>query len=215
MNELLNRKPDVFWQSMDAFSRKLNEAPKEEWLKEHNGFKYIPISIIETELSLIFSGGYDITIIDTKIKGNDTMLTARISVFHPVLYEWKTYDGIATAFEDTIAYSEAIKTAAKRIGKRFGSDLNRTDKGDFPEDKGDFSDIKEKVIIELPEDIVLAIGECTTKEQVETLYDSMSDYHKITKFISLILKKKAAIQKAAKPTVNDTKRSKGNSRKDN
>jgi hypothetical protein len=79
---------------------------------------------------------------------------ARIKVFHPVINQWLNYDGVGSAviqqdagtkvidfqlfkkpnaLQLTLpkAYAEAIKNAAKKIGKRYGADLNRKIEDDY------------------------------------------------------------------------------------
>lgn len=137
-----------FIRELENFTKTLNVAPKPEKIKKHQGYLYIPISSVEKDLQRYFFG-----LIQFEIKSytqifNEFVVHARIKTFHPVLKQWLNYDGIGagmfqqdagTPIQDFMtfkkgnagkltvpnAYAEALKNAAKKIGKRFGSDLNR------------------------------------------------------------------------------------------
>lgn len=137
-----------FRKSLENFTKNLNRAPDANKVKEHDGYKYIPISTIEKDLARYFFGLVQYKIISYQQILNEFVVHARIEVWHPVIQQWISYDGIgcgmfqqkaSTPISDFYiykhktagkltcpnAYAEAIKNAAKKIGKKFGSDINR------------------------------------------------------------------------------------------
>lgn len=137
-----------FRKKMESFTRTLNRAPDPAKIQVHEGAKYIPISTVEKDLDKVYFGLVQYEILNFWHVLNEVVVHARIKVFHPVINQWMHYDGIGagllqqdakTKVSDFIyhkkgnamklaapnAYAEAIKNGAKKIGKRFGSDLNR------------------------------------------------------------------------------------------
>lgn len=138
-----------FIKELESFTTSLNKTPNPVKVQKHQGYDYIPISVIEKDLDKVFFGLVQYEVIDYRQVFNEVACHARIKVFHPIVKQWLHYDGIGSAVlqqnKDTKvsefhlhkkpnagqltfpkAYAEAIKNAAKKIGKRFGSDLNRT-----------------------------------------------------------------------------------------
>lgn len=137
-----------FIKELESFTKSLNLTPNPVKVQQHQGYDYIPISTIEKDLDKVYFGLVQYEVIDYKQIFNEVACHARIKVFHPILRQWLHYDGLgaaviqqdantkvadfmlhkkANAGQLTFpkAYAEAIKNAAKKIGKRFGSDLNR------------------------------------------------------------------------------------------
>lgn len=135
----------------DALNARLNQKPKEGWVKTHpfiRGYKYLPIERIEYLLRSIFRN-YRIEVTNQGTAFNGVWVTVRIHYIHPITGEWSWHDGIGAAQLQTAkgtspadlaninngalamafpaARTEAIKNAAKAFGKLFGSDLNRAD----------------------------------------------------------------------------------------
>jgi hypothetical protein len=138
----------IFRESLENFTSLLNRAPKKDKIQKHQGYEYLPISVVEKELDRMFFGLVQYECISYTQIFNEIACHARIKVFHPVVNQWMTYDGLGSAViqQDANtkvidfhqfkkpnalqlnlpkAYAEAIKNAAKKIGKRFGSDINR------------------------------------------------------------------------------------------
>jgi hypothetical protein len=130
------------------FTKLLNSKPQSEKIQKHQGYDYLPISHIEKELDKIYFGLVQYEVISYQQIFNEISCHARIKVFHPVINQWMQYDGLGSAViqqdKDTSvadfhlykkgnalqlslpkSYAEAIKNASKKIGKRFGADLNR------------------------------------------------------------------------------------------
>ena len=139
---------DEVRERLENFTKRLNQAPPKEKIKSHQGYEYLPISMVEKELDKMFFGLVQYECISYSQIFNEIACHARLKVFHPVSLQWMIYDGLgsaviqqdsgtkvtdfmhfkkANALQLTLpkAYAEAIKNAAKKIGKRFGSDINR------------------------------------------------------------------------------------------
>lgn len=144
----------VFREKMQNFTKILNAAPKKEKIKQHQGYEYLPISTVEKELDKMFFGLVQYECVSYSQIFNEIACHARIKVFHPVINQWMVYDGLgsaviqqdsgtkvydfnqfkkANALQLTLpkAYAEAIKNAAKKIGKRFGADINRKHEDEY------------------------------------------------------------------------------------
>lgn len=139
----------------DYLNKILNNPPKKEWVKEHpfaKGVKYIQIDKIEYLLRTIFQRTRT-EVIDFKVIANAISVHVRLHYVDPVTNEWDFQDGLgavaiqvekgaaATDFSmvrsDAImknlpaAESYAVKDAAEKLGKLFGSDINRKDEITF------------------------------------------------------------------------------------
>ena len=135
-----------FRRKMERFTSRMNEEAVE--VAKHQGYEYVPISFVEKDLFKQFFGLVQYEVISYQHIFNEVACHARIKVFHPVINQWLTYDGVGSAviqqdsgtkvidfqhfkkpnaLQLTLpkAYAEAIKNAAKKIGKRYGADLNR------------------------------------------------------------------------------------------
>lgn len=139
-----------FRRRMEAFTKRMNTAPEAGKILKHpkENYHYIPISAIEKDLFKQFFGLVQYEVVSYQQIFNEVVCHARIKVFHPVISQWLSYDGMGSAiiqqdsgtkvadfmnFKKSNAmqltaprsYAEAIKNAAKKIGKRYGADLNR------------------------------------------------------------------------------------------
>lgn len=135
---------------LEDFNKRMNAAPEKDSLQPTPDGKaqYLPVDYIENQLREDFAGMYQITIQSERRELNEYIVVARISVYHPIAAQWMQYDGLGVTqimqdsgatlaqFNDTKkknalemnapkAYSEAIKNAAKKLGKRYGGGLNR------------------------------------------------------------------------------------------
>lgn len=147
-----------FRRKMQAFTKMVNTPPDKDKIKSRTEggqtYKYLPVSTVEKDLNKMYFGLVQFEILDYKQIFNEMVVTARIKVFHPVIYQWLHFDGIgagliqhdsgkpieefykykkitALKLASPIAYAEAIKNASKKIGKRFGADLNRGENEDY------------------------------------------------------------------------------------
>lgn len=200
MNEQLIRDSKQFFNNMEAFTRILNEEPNKDSVKQHDGFDYLPIGYIEPDLRQVFYGMVKYAISNSRTIGNYTEVTAIISVFHPVALEWWDYSGIGMDADPTIAYAEAKKSAAKQIGARYGSNLNRKEWGDYKpsEPSKDGEAIKTKEHDEIPAAIKRAISAAKSVASLHSLADNNPELAKNANFNKLLLTKKAQLLKAKK-----------------
>jgi len=142
--------------SLQKFTASINRKPQFVLEEKVDGkvLLHVPISYIEQSLRRLYFGQYTIEVIDYKLIVNELCVHARVRVKHPVTGEWLAYDGlgsvpvqqysgskvqdfmstkIANAIHKNLpaAYAFAVKNAVKKIGKVFGSDLNRKYEDDY------------------------------------------------------------------------------------
>lgn len=133
----------------DAFMVLLNQDPPQSWVKKNpyaGNSLYIPIEKVEWMLRRLFKNPR-FEIRQQGVMFNSCYTTVRIHYFDPVLNDWTFQDGTGASQIQTTkgsspaemqnigqgavekalpdSYSQAIKNAAKKIGRIFGSDLNR------------------------------------------------------------------------------------------
>ncbi len=155
---------------LKAFNEKLDEEPaKEHTEKSEDGdYHHIPIAFLEKDLKDVFDGAVQIIIKQQQQMFGAVTMFIDLQVFHPVYYEWLTFSGTAAVVIESekpgeykgaskvlimddiktaiaLCYSEAIKNAAKKIGRRFGSDLNRVNK---PGNKSNYDEQPEKYVFD-------------------------------------------------------------------
>lgn len=144
----------------------LNNEPKQDWVKEHpfaKGVKYIPIERVENLLREIY-GVFEVKVNDYKVIANSVTVHITLTVTDPISGNKINQDGLgampiqldansnptdftkiksnAIMLALPSAESYALKDAAEKLGRLFGSDLNRKEtvifKNIYPElfDKG-------------------------------------------------------------------------------
>lgn len=193
---------EAFRKNMQNFTTLVNKAPKKEKIQTHQGYQYLPISVVEKELDKMYFGLVQYECVTYSQIFNEIACHARIKVFHPVMLQWLTYDGLGSAviqqdantkvydfnqfkkpnaLQLTLpkAYAEAIKNAAKKIGKLFGADINRKFEDNYE------PIIKEKKSTEQvhAERMAVLINDCTSiedlaklrKDTPPDLYDLLDD----------------------------------------
>lgn len=147
LNRVLNQE--------SAFVKNMNNVLKSKGqsTSKSTDYDYIPIEIIEEALRQVFFRQVDITIRQSYRDLNSFIVVCRIAYKDPVTHEKRKLDGIGAKqlmqdansslndFNATmkrnalelgvgIAYSRAVKNAAKKLGKLFGADLNRDEELD-------------------------------------------------------------------------------------
>lgn len=134
--------------SSAAFKTKLNENPDPKFVLVHpmNKKNYLPISHIETELDECFLD-WETVNFRWQVVTNEIIGTVELRVLNPVTGQWSTKTGAAavqirqssgSAIDDVTAkiknalegdfphlLSDCLRNAAKKLGRRFGRDLNR------------------------------------------------------------------------------------------
>lgn len=141
--------------ALEQFMSRLNEQPDASEIKVNdkaNNSKYIPISFLMNKLDEIFLGLWQFTLIREQVIANEIIGVGVLKVFHPIANVWIERTGSASVMiqqmskdrggsgrisniDDKIKNtlvkdfphleSECIKSAAKKLGKIFGRDLNR------------------------------------------------------------------------------------------
>lgn len=185
-------------QDIEKFTTLLNSEPDSKWLQDtpDKKAKYIPIGLLENELRKDFAGLVQYEILSERRELNEYIVTARIKVFHPVVGQWMYYDGIGcvqimqdsgaslSSFNETKkknalemnapkALAEAIKNAAKRIGKKYGADLNRK-----------FEDVYEPqhTLAATLDEVIEKLKQCGSTEELKELWAEYPDLQKSARF---------------------------------
>lgn len=144
--------PKEYLIKLQQFQKQLDHKPDHRKVVRESiageQFDQLPITYIEHLLKKFFFGMYKIEVVSFGMQVNEVCVHVRLSVFHPILGQWLSYDGLAAvpvmmdsgskvnefmmkkkpkalAKNLPACYSMAIKNAAKKIGKVFGGDLNR------------------------------------------------------------------------------------------
>jgi hypothetical protein len=209
--ELITLTPTALLQEIEIFTQRLNVEPNEKWIQKTPDGKadYIPIGILENELRKDFAGLVQYEIISERRELNEYIVTARIKVFHHVIRQWLSYDGLGcvqimqdsgaslSSFNETKkkaalqmnapkAFAEAIKNAAKKIGKKYGADLNRKFEDAYEPDY---------TIEATLEQVIPMLENCTNVEDLKMLWDQFPELHKSSKFKMAFTNKKLSLDK--------------------
>jgi hypothetical protein len=135
-------------QQIDSLNTLLNQTPPKEWVKEHQGQKYIPIDRIKNNLITLFQD-YDWAIKDIRIIADSVMVFGTLSIVNPITGRVRNLDGCGavpiqlksgserTDFSKIVpgaiqknvpaAESFAFKNAAGKLGKLFGGGTDGID----------------------------------------------------------------------------------------
>ena len=130
----------------------MNQDPPKEWVMKNkyaNNSNYLPIDKVEFLLNSIFPCAHKIEIMDKGVAFNAVYVSVRVHYVDLISGQWMFHDGIgakeiqveagaspadlnkinpsAVAMAFPIAEVEAIKDACHKLGRIFGSDLNRKD----------------------------------------------------------------------------------------
>lgn len=131
----------------ETFTKGLNSQPPSKSIKDRQGTKYLPISSIESQLDQMFAGLWKTTNMEWKVVVNEIVVSIELHVFHPIAKVWISRCGVGAAqirqtknsaiqdinakikngleMDVPHAKADAIKNAAKSLGKYFGRDLSR------------------------------------------------------------------------------------------
>ncbi|CAH1002645.1 hypothetical protein LEM8419_03517 [Neolewinella maritima] len=143
--------------AMENFYQLLNRQPPADAIninKLAGGAKYLPIPFLEMKLDELYYGLWTSETTDTKVVGNEYVVTVQVAVYHPVARQWITRTGIgsvpiqqkkgASITDLDAKYTNALqknapaakafafKNAVKGFGTIFGRDLNRAE-DDIPD----------------------------------------------------------------------------------
>lgn len=127
--------------SVDNFNTLLNTPAPKDWVKVHQGQKYIPVDRVKNNLITLFQD-YDWCIKDVRVIADSVVVFGTLSVINPITGRTRNLDGIGavpiqlksgsprTDFSQIVpgaiqknapaAESFAFKNAAAKLGKLFG-----------------------------------------------------------------------------------------------
>lgn len=150
------QQPKATVKTMESFLAMLNEAPDPKEIKVNKaagGSKYLPISFVQMKLDELFLGlweteDYRYTVVANEIVGNIVL-----KVYHPIAKVWLRRTGsaavmimqksgaevmdISSKIKNTLAkdfpHLEAacLTSAARKLGKCFGRDVNRKEEDNY------------------------------------------------------------------------------------
>jgi hypothetical protein len=132
----------------NALNVLLNQPPPSSWIKKQDGIKHLPVDKVRFLLTKIFVD-WNEEIKSVQIIANSVVVTITLNFHDPISGLWKKMDGIgaapintkkgatAMAWDEVVhdsvhkcaaaADSFALKNAAKKLGRIFGSDLMKDD----------------------------------------------------------------------------------------
>lgn len=188
------------------FQSWLEQEPPKVEKSEDGEYLHVPIGYLEPDLRNTFDGDLHIKIKKLSITEGILTIIARIKVFHPVKKKYLKYDGIASTSlttaggykgssrnlsaeelrpEVAACYSEAIKNGCKKIGKRFGSDINRVNAPGKPNGKDAKSETKKKAV---EGRVQVLIDDCETVEDLNKIMGTLPNTEEVQKALNTKLK---------------------------
>lgn len=109
----------------------ISQEPLHEMIKQGEGYLYIPKSILQRELRIIYNGLTMWTMLRDTVSKNGLWGTGSISVKHPETGDWLYYTGTASIPHLKVMRlnypnleAHAFINACKKIGPWFGQNLN-------------------------------------------------------------------------------------------
>lgn len=200
--------------SLEGFVNALNQEPNPAEIKINEAAgnsKYIPISHIEMELDERFMGLWETENFRWSVIANEIVGAIDLRVYHPIARVWIKRTGAAAAmiqqkkdsditdisakFKNTLVKdfphleAECIKSAAKKLGKMFGRDLNRKHDDAYHSIYSEQAEISEDI-----ETIKEKLSKCNTVEALNELYAWYTQYHENRTFKNLFSARKRKIQ---------------------
>ena len=139
---------------------------------------------------------------------NEYIVTARIKVFHPIIKQWLNYDGVgcvaimqdsgskiadfnttkkknALEMNAPKAYADAIKNAAKKIGKKYGADVNRKHEEEYT---------PELTLSITLDEVLPMLDKCNTVDELQILWSNYPELHTVNKFKNEFSKRKGQLK---------------------
>lgn len=190
LSVLLNQSPHPSWIKDHPYATKIIVTDQG---KRKVPIKYIPIERIEWLLTRIFTR-WNVEIREVKLIANSVAVTIRLKYCNPITCEYEQQDGIgamplqtdkdcgaidfnkiksnAVQLAAPAAESYAIKDAAEKIGKLFGSDLNRADQIGYNSLLTKLDTKEEKELASKLKDITNKLENCSDLEELGLLWDN-------------------------------------------
>lgn len=191
---------DAFLTLLEEHALKVNTEPSKDWLKStpDGKAKYIPVSIIENQLRQDYNGLVQYELLSERRELNEYIVTARVKVFHPIIMQWMSFDGIGSvvimqdkdasldSFNSTKkknalqlnapkAYAEALKNAAKKIGVKYGANINRE-----ADDAANYE--PETLVNNAIDEAIPKMQNCTTLAELKDVWNLYPEFQKSNKF---------------------------------
>jgi hypothetical protein len=142
-------------ESLENFTKRLNAQPDQSEVqvnKAANNSQYLPISFVRMKLDEMYAGLWNFELTSYQVIANEIVGIGTLEVFHPVAKMWIRRSGTGAVMIQQVSKerggsgrisniddkikntlvkdfphleSECLKSAAKKLGKMFGGDLNR------------------------------------------------------------------------------------------
>lgn len=182
--------------ALDRFTARLNEMPPQGEVKANpaaGNSWYLPVSFVQMKLDEIFLGLWSWEVKGVQVVANEILVHGELRVFHPIAKTWITRAGtgatmimqvkdapvmdITSKIKNTLgkdfphAEAEALKSAAKKLGKAFGRDLNRKDEDTY---ESEYFEVAKPAIVTA--DLERKIAACETVAALTELYKEDSRY---------------------------------------
>lgn len=214
MTENLTTTGQENFHMLENFVNALNQQPNPAEIKVNEAAgnsKYIPISHVEMELDERFMGLWETENFKWSVIANEIVGSIDLRVYHPIARVWIRRTGAAAAmiqqkkdsditdisakFKNTLVKdfphleAECIKSAAKKLGKMFGRDLNRKHDDEYHSIYSEQAEISEDM-----ETIKEKLANCHTVEELNEVYAWYTQYHENRTFKNLFSARKRKIQ---------------------
>lgn len=206
-------------ETIEAFNERLNKTPDPSEVQvnaQAGNSKYLPISYIEMELDELFLGLWETENFRWSVMANEVVGALDLKVFHPIVKQWIRRSGAAAVMiqqksqtnggtgditdigqkiKNTLVKdfphleSECIKSAAKKLGKAFGRDLNRKFEDTYTPVYTQEAELSEDL-----ESILEKLSVCKTEDAVKGVWEWYPQFHKNKKFKQHISARKRAVQ---------------------
>jgi hypothetical protein len=202
LNKVLNANPKPEWLRPHISAKRKYRDNKGNIVE--GPALYMPIGITEYLLTAIFIRWW-VEIKNISLIANSIVVTIRLHAQDPLTGDWMFQDGVganpvhtskgagATEFDRILtaavqmsapaAESYAIKDAAEKFGRIFGSDVNRLDGMDYTSMlDSKFSNVGEDG---LPEELKLVVSGAETVEDVNRIFNANKEFENIEGFSGL------------------------------
>lgn len=184
--------PDINIQQRESFLKTLNEKP--ERTEKQAGMDGIPISFLETLLDEVYLGLWNTKNFRYQVITNEIVGTIDLEVFDPSVKIWISRSGSAAVqiqqdanslITDIAAKKKnalqkdfpkletmCLKAACKRLGKKFGRDLNRKVEDTYNEEYTPTIELNEVI-----DSLKAKMEQCTTREALVELWQQNEALH--------------------------------------
>lgn len=156
--------------TIKQYIEKISTEPLPEMIKEGKGYKYIPKSILQHELTTIYNGNVKWEMLRDNVTRNGLWGTGILWVKHPVSGEWLFYTGTASLPHEKRMRlnfpnleSHCMINACKKIGVWFGQTLNLEQDDTMPDEDVEVIDLETN---REHERVLMLLDDCKTVEEL-------------------------------------------------